>query len=372
MSTGGGVILYGVFRSLLDAGMRLGVADYLDAIRALRLELAGAIPGGGSRTRDRLRRICHILWARTADESRLIDAVFKAIPSPSPDQVREFDEAMGRRTETSAEGSSALALSGDTRAVRHAADERQERLWARVVFEPSHESTGIPLPRLIQPVTSSQRFILQPQTEVSERSLAVLWRRFRKLTRTGPKTELDMEGTIADRCRRGVLASPVMRAPRTNRARLFIMLDASPSMAPWQPCLDAIARSLTLSRLWEPGLFYFHNLPTPVVYRSMAFSEGIPIGDVFSEYAKASLLIVGDAGAARGFLNHRRVRETRNYLDQAKRRTRAVVWLNPLPQQRWVGTTAERLARAGGVTFLQLDAAHLIRAVDILRGARSS
>jgi uncharacterized protein with von Willebrand factor type A (vWA) domain len=365
MSDGAGTILYSVFRSLRDAGLKLGVADYLHALQALRLELSGAISGGGAITRERLRRICHILWARSTDESRIIDAVFRTIPASSAEEVRAFEQAFGT---IAREGTDAFPL--DARAglpETHA----QVGPSVKVDFEASRENAGIPLPSLVRPVASAHRFIMQPQTVISERALAVLWRRFRKLTRAGPKTELDLDRTIEERCRQGVLAGPLMRAPRNNRAQLLILLDASPSMAPWQPFLDAVARSLTHSRLYRPGLFHFRNLPRRV-YRPAAPSGGLLLGDLFPKYRGASMLIVSDAGAARGFLNHRRVRDTQDCLRDAQRRARAVVWVNPMPRQRWAGTTAERLGRSGTATFLPLDITNLIRAVDILRGARSS
>jgi adenosylhomocysteine nucleosidase len=43
------------------------------------------------------------------------------------------------------------------------------------------------------------------------------------------------------------------------------------------------------------------------------------------------------------------------------------VWLNPMPRSRWAGTTAGLIAD-GPVPMLPLDAAHLLRAIDILRG----
>jgi uncharacterized protein with von Willebrand factor type A (vWA) domain len=362
-----GTILYGIFSELLAAGMQLGIADYLEALRAVRMDLDGAIPGGGALSRERLRRICHLLWARRPDEHRLIDAVFRAVRPPSAGQVRTLEEAMG-----SIIGSSAVPEQpGGEPVTARAASESNQSLRARVSFEPSHGSGGIPLPRLA-PVNGVQPFILQPQTVVSERILEVLWRRFRRLTRTGAKTELDVEGTIAERCRTGVLASPIMRARRTNRARLLLLLDDSPSMAPWQGFAGAVARSLTLSRLDRPGLFYFHNTPKGTFYRSPARAGAVSSADIVAEYANASMLVVSDAGAARGFLNHRRARETQAFLTEAKTRTRASVWLNPLPRSRWPGTTAERLARWGTASFLPLDVASLIRAVDILRGARSA
>jgi len=39
-----------------------------------------------------------------------------------------------------------------------------------------------------------------------------------------------------------------------------------------------------------------------------------------------------------------------------------------MPESRWTGTTAEQLASLTPVTMLPLDAAHVLRAVDVLRG----
>ena len=217
----------------------------------------------------------------------------------------------------------------------------------------------------------SEPFILQPQTVLSQRALSVVWRRFRTLTRSGPKTELDVEGTIAERCRRGVLADPVLRRARVNRARLLVLADVSPSMAPWYPFLDTLKRSLDLSRLRQAGMFYFNNIPRRSVFRSVERTGGVSLRDLFAEYSGASLLIVSDAGAARGFLNHRRIGHTEEFLSETRRHHRATVWINPMPRPRWQGTTAAGLVQnKRRAVFLPLDIASVIRAVDILRGAK--
>jgi uncharacterized protein with von Willebrand factor type A (vWA) domain len=46
-----------------------------------------------------------------------------------------------------------------------------------------------------------------------------------------------------------------------------------------------------------------------------------------------------------------------------------VVWINPMPAQRWSGSSAAQIEREGPVLMLPLDGANLARAVDYLRGA---
>ena len=141
-------ILYGVFRRLLDAGMKLGISDYLDVLRALRLDLGEGVPVGKI-TRDRLRLICHIVWARTPDEFRLIDAVLRAFPAASAEQVMRFEEVIA--TTTRGETVAAPEHQQQTREEQPPAVENRDRPQARVDFEASEGRTGIPLPRVIRP-----------------------------------------------------------------------------------------------------------------------------------------------------------------------------------------------------------------------------
>ncbi|HRD93220.1 MAG TPA: hypothetical protein PK201_08835, partial [Accumulibacter sp.] len=66
-------------------------------------------------------------------------------------------------------------------------------------------------------------YVLHPQTLVSLRDMAVLWRRYRRSTRRGPPSELDLAATIRERCQRGLLQQPVCRPRRRNSARLLVL-----------------------------------------------------------------------------------------------------------------------------------------------------
>jgi uncharacterized protein with von Willebrand factor type A (vWA) domain len=88
---------------------------------------------------------------------------------------------------------------------------------------------------------------------------------------------------------------------------------------------------------------------------------------VLRRHAGAGLLMVSDAGSARGYLNRRRALQTADFLAEARRFFPAIVWLNPMPRARWAGTTAALIAARPGA-HAALDAAHLLRAIDILRG----
>jgi hypothetical protein len=81
---------------------------------------------------------------------------------------------------------------------------------------------------------------------------------------------------------------------------------------------------------------------------------------------RAVVLIVSDAGAARGSFESERVERTQVFLNQLKRSVRRYAWLNPMPNHRWKGTTAEDIARL--VPMFEMSRRGLDAAIDILRG----
>jgi uncharacterized protein len=373
----GALLLYGVFRELVRNQVLLGVTDYLDALRALRVQIGreGAQRFVG---RESLRRLCHVMWARSPEEMRLIDRIFASIAPPGPDELQSVGSLLdavvppptGPAT-TTAWDSSTGTRTGVAPAADLGAEPSEGPQEVAVSFESVSHGGGVPLPYPVLPAPQAEVFVLQPQTVMSPRALAVLWRRYRRMVRTGPRTELDLDATIAEQSRRGIVHVPVMRPARVNTAKLLILADASASMTAWRPFLDALAASVALSRLQAVRLLYFANVPRRVLFESPGLTGGVAAQKVHEQFAGGALLVVSDGGAARGFLNRSRVEHTRRFLAAANHKMRSVVWVNPMPAARWRGTTADAVVNGSRTVFLPLNQVAMIRAVDILRGART-
>ncbi len=281
--------LLGLFRELLANGVALGVRDYLDGLRALRL-------GFGDGGRRELRDLALALWARSDDERRLISRWFADVPlagQPLLDAVDEalraaaapaFERAGATRRAGAApaggQGSGAPPAAGGGEAAATPAE-----LRARVSFAGARAGGGLPLPRLAAEPPISEDYVLQPQTSLGLRELAVLWRRYRRSTRRGPRRELDLAATIGERCRRGLLPRPVYRARRGNTARLLVLADASPSMDPWRPFLATLAESLRFGRLASAELRYFSNLPRRQLFADADHGQPQPLDEVLRRHA---------------------------------------------------------------------------------------
>jgi uncharacterized protein with von Willebrand factor type A (vWA) domain len=366
-------IFLGLFRELVANQVPLGVRDYLDGLQALQLGFAQG-------DRRRLGDLAMTLWARSDEERRLIARYLALIPAPPAELGTTIDDdlaAVDARFGTDRSGSTPAGQTGartglssegrDERIVQpQPTPESQPR--ARDSFAGTRETNGLPLPRLAAELAIAEHYALNPQSIISSRSLTVIWRRYRRATRSGPRTELDIPASIHERCHRGLLQQPVLRPRRRNTARLLVLADVSASMDPWLPFLSVLEESLQFCRFASAELRYFVNLPHKKLYGTVELADPEAPEEVLRRHLGASLLLISDAGSARGYLNRRRAVQSEDFIARCAQLFRSIVWLNPMPCPRWAGTTAGLLAAHAPAAMLPLDGPHLLQAVDILRG----
>jgi uncharacterized protein len=355
------LVLEAVFWSAVQRGMRLSTRDYQDALQALRL-------GYGLHRRERLLWLCQTLWARTEEEVRVLDLLFREMEAPTAAEIAEqlLEQAPGQHDGPGDTDEGASQQTVDT-----GLDQGSEDLSAPdYQFVPPTQG-GLGLPRAKIADSSRESFILTPQPIIPLRSLIIAWRRFRAPLRTGPKVELDLEGTIAERCRQGLLAAPVLAPARRNQARLTVLVDVSSSMHPWDHFLRLLVASLAESQLGQASVYYFDNLPEQELFRRATLHDPVSLETLLTSPLNSALLIVSDGGAARGRRPRERARATADFLRRAGRLWRPIAWINPMPASRWPGTAADRIRQLPQVAMFDLSEDHLIDAIDVLRGQRS-
>jgi uncharacterized protein with von Willebrand factor type A (vWA) domain len=141
-------------------------------------------------------------------------------------------------------------------------------------------------------------------------------------------------------------------------------------MQPWEAFSQTLVESLRRGRLGGAWVYYFHNSPHARLYESPALSDPVALKEALGRHESSTLMLVGDAGAARGALNHARADEAAEFWARAREHWQPAVWMNPMPAARWAKTTAELVARRTGIPMLELNEERLVTAVDILRGLR--
>lgn len=360
--------LFGLFYHLRQAGFPLGADDYLLALKAVQA-------GFGLSDEQALYRLCRALWTTSRGEENQFKRIFE----------QHLTEVRRVLPETSAE-SEAKELAGPEPEIEddlldekdELVDEfplpssglvgREEQSDLALDFD---EAMQVAQAALIKsaPDSASSRFILKPAyLPVTLRQMKRIWRYLRRFSRTGPPVELDVEATIQEVSRQGIFRQPVLRPRRTNQSRVVLMLDQGGSMTPFHLFSQQLVYSaLRGGRLHAAGVYYFHNAPLHYLYTDPARLHGLPVEQVLSQLAEnTAVLIFSDAGAARRSYHIDRILQIERFLQVLKRQVRYCAWLNPMPNDRWPGSSAAEIARF--IPMFELSRPGLEGAISALRG----
>ncbi|KST64488.1 hypothetical protein BC008_44545 [Mastigocoleus testarum BC008] len=371
-------------------GLPLGVEEYLAVVRSLEA-------GFGISDRQELEQLCCMLWAKSEDENRLIQRLFeemwkqvKSLPNfdlniqeNSPASL-SLNETSSRNETSSSTDTSSLTSSSPTLENDESTSIETSTIEEDPVDEPlpdlktASPPTITPEPvQAVQAVRSnrSEREIKRPRymllTEyfpVTKRKMKQCWRSLRRPVRQGIPTELDIEATVAKIEREGILLQPVLMPPRINRTDLVLLIDQEGSMVPFHDLSRQLVETAQRGgRLRTTNVFYFHDYPDEYLYRHPAMIDAKPISEVLEEIGeRAAVLIISDAGAARGNFDQERIDNTKVWIKELQQSVRYFAWLNPMPSEDWGQTTAGEIASF--VPMFEMSSQGMNAAISVLRG----
>ena len=192
--------------------------------------------------------------------------------------------------------------------------------------------------------------------------------RLRRLVLDGPADVLDVAATVEKAARLGFYLAPIYRRRQRNHAQLILLVDQGSSMTPFHRFTrDLVETAQAENSLEQVHVFYFANLPSENVYLDAHLTQPYALKDVFGFCSPdISTLLVSDAGAARGNYRPERIEQTAMFLAQLQQHTHLIAWLNPMPQARWPGSSAQIIAHLA--PMFQMDEDGISSAVDVARG----
>jgi uncharacterized protein with von Willebrand factor type A (vWA) domain len=245
-----------------------------------------------------------------------------------------------------------------------------EPLVREIEVQPKQEVASLPVQAPFIPIEREGILSLQNYFPLPRRSMVYGWRFLRRPVADGCKNVLDIPATIQGVTEQGYYLAPVYRRQQRNGARLLLLIDQNGSMMPFHRFardLVETAREESLLQEENVQVFYFHNVPTSHVYQDLYLTSPVPIKEVLGQCdGDTSVLIVSDAGAARGYRRQERIQDTTRFLLQLQKQTRLIAWLNPMSRPRWVGSSAEILSYL--VPMFQMDRFGFAEAIDVMRG----
>ncbi|MEH2261216.1 sigma factor-like helix-turn-helix DNA-binding protein [Nostoc sp.] len=403
-----------------EAGLPLGIDDYLSLIRALQL-------GFGISNLNALAQLCRSLWIRSEAEERIFNAYFeqmidtikfkpkdsfllrqllqRVISQEKPlyeDNVLVQDHLKilssrernilsmlngldDGRKKTPSEVGKRLNLSYqqiieiETEAMQKLnrlnlllATENQKLAVMRSALRVVDD---VQLNKLVQDsFTGGDEEVPYGQLSksieyfpVTRRQMIQTWRYLRRPVRQGTSAELDIEATINQIGLQGMFLEPVLVPYRINRAELLLLVDRDGSMVPFHELSRRLAQTASQEgRLGKINIYYFRNCPSDFIYRDPYLLEAETLKNVFSnlQSERSTVLIFSDGGAARGNYNRDRIQLTKQFLDELRRYTHSIAWLNPMPRFRWGGTSANQIERM--IPMFEFNRRGLQSAVSLL------
>ncbi len=194
---------------------------------------------------------------------------------------------------------------------------------------------------------------LDDSVELGTRNIKVALKRLRRWARTGAAEELDLPGTIRATAEHGWLDVQT-RPERHNAVKVLLFLDVGGSMDDHVRLVEELF-SAARSEFKHLEHYYFHNCLYEGVWRDnhRRHDAQLPTEEVFRTYGPDyRAIFVGDASmspyeimAPGGANEHWNPEAGQVWLDRARARWPANIWLNPLEERYWPHTRSVGMIR---------------------------
>ncbi len=198
---------------------------------------------------------------------------------------------------------------------------------------------------------------------LEERAMRQHVRQLRQQTYRNATLNDDLGATIRRVTQQGFFDGLVRTRNLRYEVPLTLLIDRRGSMVPFHHLSDQLAEAV----LEQPGasVRYFQNSFEKFLFRTPFLTEPEPFNNWQMAITAHSLVVIlSDAGAARGFYNQDRIGQMRKMVGMLHRfRT---VWLNPMPRERWWATSAAAIAT--DVPMYALDDMEIGTAIKNLNG----
>lgn len=347
-----------IFQQLRRCGFQIGMRELLDVMRAIEEGFCVSGPGA-------MKDVARLIWCYSPTERYDFDRIWA-----------EFEPQLQRLTKPASDASKSpnpITTQLPESTAQNVPDlPRQSELPK--VGEPHHQSTpdfrAFPLQVPTMNAKHPDTYELQAYAPVSHRQMVYAWRYLHRPVADGTLDVLDVSTTVQMATHQGFFLKPIYKRRVRNHAQLLMFVDQDGSMVPFH----RITRDLVESVQYESTLeeeqirvMYFYNVVGEYVYQDTHLTEPVRLENILAECTEdTSVLIVSDAGAARGRQDIKRVRSTIEFLVRLRQISNLLAWLNPVPQPRWEGTSAQLIANI--VPMFALDPDGLSNAIDVARG----
>src|SRR5215212_5049856 len=196
---------------------------------------------------------------------------------------------------------------------------------------------------------------LDDTVELGTRNIKLALRRLRRFAREGAELELDLPGTIRSTAHNAGWLDLKMMPERHNAVKLLLFLDVGGSMDDHiRICEELFSAARGAFKHLEH--FYFHNCLYDTVWKDSRrrHVEQTPVMVLLRTYDPGhKIVLVGDASMSPyeiekegGSVERWNDEPGRVWMERLLDHYPKAVWLNPVPEKYWSGTTSIAMIRA--------------------------
>jgi uncharacterized protein with von Willebrand factor type A (vWA) domain len=196
---------------------------------------------------------------------------------------------------------------------------------------------------------------LDDTVELGTRNIKLALRRLRQFAREGAELELDLPGTIRSTAHNAGWLDLKLVPERHNAIKLLLFLDVGGSMDDHIRICEELF-SAARGEFKHLVHFYFHNCLYDTVWKDSRrrHVEQTPVMEILRTYDPAhKLVLVGDASMSPyeidkegGSVERWNDEPGRLWMQRLLDSYPKAVWLNPVPEKYWDGTTSIGMIRA--------------------------
>lgn len=381
---------YEFFEELKKNNFSLGIAEYKLLIDALSLGYGFDEQGLDY---EKSLKLCKTLWLKPNQSAYIFENIFNEKFEPfkfhtqkNEKQNQENEEIKDTKQENISSGETPQENKQQKEKTNLNLDEQKEQeinknrtqeiknnnQQQRIKFELG-EAGGKTVGLEDKKQEISRRFSFNNYYfEVSKRQMQQI-SRFLPLTQASTiGDEIDIDKTIEHFAQNGMMAQPIFKKQTQIHNKVHVLIDHEGSMHAFETLSETFAQALqeafqnTTKHFHK---YYFYNVPQKHIFKNTSHTEYKRTAQWIAELKpnRDAVIIISDAGAARDSNSGERFKTTLRFLIQLKKHTSKIAWLNPLPQERWQGNSAERIQKIIPMFYLD-NAQELQKTINLLKG----
>ncbi len=197
-------------------------------------------------------------------------------------------------------------------------------------------------------------FTKEKHLPIPSRKMGQVWKKLQNCTELIEGTQMDVKETVHRIGKEKIILRPSYQKIKKGEQHVIMLIDHKGAMVAFEEwanqLIEIIENSLTGSKV---STYFFYNAPLPIenesnrdfkVFENPSHIASKKISELLKTCTKDSeIIIFSDAGVLDGRPDTETISTFIHLIKQLKSRTSRILWVNPMPKNRWKGSSASTL-----------------------------